>query len=90
MGILVFEQSNGMGPAILDFTRANQNHDHNTRYATSNFYARYSRTSRYGLNSLSSEGRRLWITIPDVIKQKTSKISFKISYKKFLISNYLH
>ena len=52
IGILVFEQTAGIGPNIIDLTWANAYHNHNTRYSNSNFFVNFSRTTRYGLKSL--------------------------------------
>ena len=88
LALLVFESTNEIGPTsnIIRYTRANELHPHETRYAnTNNFYVNYSRTTRYGLRKLQTEGTKLWVTIPHHIKDRPSKISFKKSYKKYLI-----
>ena len=85
---LVFESTNNIGPtsSIIQFTRINEMHNHNTRYSTNNLFTNSSRTTRYGLRNLQTAGTKLWATIPYSIKCKPSKISFKKNYKKYLTS----
>ena len=62
---LVYESINHIGPShnIIQFTRSNEIHDHNTRYSSrGNFFNNYVRTTSYGLKSLRYMGGKLWAT----------------------------
>ena len=59
LGKLVYDTINDIGPtqSIILFPRANQVHDHHTRFANQgNIYNTYVRTTRYGLKGLRHQG----------------------------------
>ena len=88
LGILIYESINNIGPinSIINYSRADEIHQHNTRYAhRGNFYINRTRTTRYGIKSILVEGAKLWNTIPTYINEKQSKMTFKSSLKKLLI-----
>ena len=92
LGLLIYESRNYIGPinSIINLKRADEIHQHNTRYAHwGNLYINSTRTTRYGLKSIPVEGAKLWITLPSYIKEKPSKMSFKFSLKKLLINAYI-
>ena len=85
LGKFVYESINYIGPSynIIQFTRSNEIHDHNTRYASQgNLFNDYVRTTCYGLKSLSYMGGKLWATIPKSIKDCTTCKSFIRNMKK--------
>ena len=81
-GNLVYECINGIGPVnkVIKFTRASDFYCHNTRYATH-------RNFMSGLNGLKIEGAKLWENLPSYIKERQTKISFKICLKKIWLTN---
>ena len=92
LGIIVYEFNNNLGPInkIINLTPANEVYEHNTRYALlGNLHLRTVRTTRYGLKSVQTEGAKLWTLLPNNIRLKPSKKSFKAELKKFLISHYI-
>ena len=92
VGNFVFESVNDIGPSqsIIKFTRASEIHDHDTRYAKrGKFFITGVRTERYGLRALRVEGRKVWDTIPNNIKESRTKKSFNACYKGLLINSYL-
>ena len=91
VGKFVFESVKGIGPSqsIVNYTRASDVHDHDTRYANQgNFFIMNVRTSKYGAKGLNRVGSKLWATIPNHIKACVSRKSFNVCYKKFLIESY--
>ena len=69
------------------FTTVNDMHHHNTR-SGNNLYLPYTRTA-YSMNTLRFYGPRLWNSIGEVLKSKSSVGGFKHSYKQFFISQYV-
>ena len=88
----VFESVNGLGPSksILQFTRASEIHDHNTRFAEQGiFFNNGVRTNRYGLKALKIHGTKVWVSIPINIRESRTIKSFNFKYKRLLIGSYL-
>ena len=76
LGKLVFESTNGIGPAnnVLQFIRVSETHCHNTKYADQgNLYINSVRTTRFGLKGLQFEGAKLWTAISTYIKNSKTK-----------------
>ena len=91
LGKLIYESINSIGPTnkIVIYTRANEIHSHNTRYAKNgNFYVNSVRTTRFGLKGLQMEGKNLWEKLPNSIKECQTKKSFIRCHKKHIISSY--
>ena len=91
LGKLVYECTHRLGPSnnIIKFSRVDEIHCHNTRYAQrGNLYINIVRTRRFGLRGLHFEGAKLWATISAKIKNSQSKMSFNSNYKKYLIELY--
>ena len=91
LGELVYESINQIGPScnIIQFTRTNEIHDHNTRYAScGSLFNTYVRTSCYGLKSLKYMGGKLWATIPENIQDCLTCKSFTRNLKIKLINDY--
>jgi len=89
LGKFVYDAVNNIGPAnkIINFNMASTIHSHNTRYANQgNFFLYNTRTTRYGLKSLSAEGSKLWRSLPSNIKDRPSKKAFINWLKKYLIN----
>ena len=92
VGKFVYESINAIGPSqsIINYTMASEIHHHNTRFANhGGIYVNRFRTSRYGLRSLKNDGREIWNTIPPSIQSKPTKNSFRSSYKKLLVNQYI-
>ena len=45
-------------------------------------------TTQYGLKNIKNSGTRLWLTLPDSIKNSPSKNVFVLSLKKHLLLQY--
>ena len=91
LGKLVYESMNHIGPSnnIIQFTRSNVIHNHNTRYASQgNLFNNYVRTTSYGLKSLRYMGGKLWSTIPKNIQDSLTCKSFIRNMKLKLINDY--
>ena len=91
LGKLVYESINHIGPShnIIQFTRSNEIHDHNTKYAyRGNFFNNYVQTTSYGLKSLIYMGGKLWATIPISIQDCLTSKSFIRNMKIKLINDY--
>ena len=91
LGKLIYESINNIGPShnIIQFTRSNEIHEHNTRFASrGNFFNNYVRTTSYGLKSLRYMGGKLWATIPNNIQDCLTSKSFIRNMKIKLINDY--
>ena len=69
------------------FVEIKHKHEHNTRSSLNNFYVNR-KTTVMGQGGLNYLGPRLWLEIPDNVKNKSSFKAFTFCYKKFLIENY--
>ena len=91
LGKLVYDSLNNIGPtrSIIQFIRASELHDHETRYANQgNLFSSWVRTTRFGLKNLQVEGGHLWATLPNNIKESQSKNIFVRHLKCKLIRSY--
>ena len=73
----MYKFSNGALPVNFSnyFVRLNQTHNYNTRAADSNFYLTR-KYSNKGLATLKYLGAKLWLEIPQSLKDKRSLHSF--------------
>ena len=88
---LVYGSLNNLGPiqGILKFTRASEIHRHSTRFSMqNNLHINPVRTCRFGLRTLNVEGVHLWATIPNNIKNCSTKQAFSKQLKANLINSY--
>ena len=93
VGKLVYGSLNNLGPihGILNFTRASEIHRHATRYSMqNNLHINPVRTCRFGLRTLNVEGVHLWATIPNNIKNCSTKQAFSKQLKANLTNSYTH
>ena len=91
VGKLVYGSLNNLGPiqGILNFTRASEIHRHSTRFSMqNNLHIKPVRTCRFGLRTLNVEGVHLWATIPNNIKNCSTKQAFSKLLKANLINSY--
>ena len=87
----VFECHNKIGPCQFHhiFNPVTNVHQYHTRYGSSgNFFVTQAQTTTYGLKNIKNSGTRLWLTLPDSIKNSTSKNIFVLKLKKHLLLQY--
>ena len=93
LGKLVYDSLNNIGPtrSIIQFTRASELHNHETRFAKQgNLFSSWVRTTRFGLKNLQVEGGHFWATLSNNIKDSKSKKTFVRHLKYKLIHSYLN
>ena len=89
LGKLTYDHINNIGPKLFDLKLASQVHSICTKYSIAgNYYVNYKRTKTYGTKALKNEAIALWPTLPTDLQNSISKNSFKINYKKLMISKY--
>ena len=89
LGKFVYESSTNSKRNFVQFNRSYEIHNYGTRYACQgNYFIKYSRTNKYGLNSIQSSGSKLWSMIPLSIQNSVSKYSFKRQFKDYLLNIY--
>jgi hypothetical protein len=89
VGKLIYDNIKNIGPKLFDLKTASQVHSINTKYSTAgNYQINYRRTLSYGAKALKNEATKLWPSLPDTLKNSTSRNVFKINYKKFILNTY--
>ena len=91
VGKLVYDSLNQLGPiqGILNFTSASEIHSHSTRFSIhDNLHINPARTCRFGLRTLNVVAVHLWATIPNNIKNCSTKQAFSKQLKTNLINSY--
>ena len=89
LGKLIYDNIKNIGPKLFDLKTASQVHSINTKYSTAgNYHINYRRTLTYGAKALKNEATKLWPSLPDTLKNSTSRNVFKINYKKFILNTY--
>ena len=89
LGKLTYDNRNNIGLKLFDLKLASQVHSFNTKYSkTGNYHINYKRTKTYGTKALKNEAIALWPTLPAELQNSISSNSFKVNYKKYLISKY--
>ena len=92
LGKFVYNSTRSIFPyTMIRFTRASEVHNYPTRFALSgNIYLNYSRTCKYGLNSMQAIGSRLWNGLPASTQDSQSISVFSKKIKNMFISEYKH
>lgn len=88
-GTFMYKYTHNLLPRLFTsyFTFNKDVHNHNTR-SSNNMHVPFARTS-YTSNTLRHYGPRLWNSVDQTIQTSSSVARFKISCKKFLISQYV-